>query len=319
MSKLKAYVRPLIPVVDVLYLPLAVVVGLLAKPYSRLAQHMKWSRNVLDRFGLSIIRHHYYGPIVLPANIRRNLSEDRGLAFIDLAIGEQLALLSNMNFTEELSGLADQEINGVRFDIGNRNFGPGDFDIYYSVIRYVKPRRIVEIGAGHSTVVASVAARRNGLDGTQTEITCIEPFEMPWLPQLGVTVLRAKVEEVAAALFESLSLGDILFIDSSHVIRPQGDVLYEFFSLLPRLQPGVIVHLHDIFTPFDYPAKWVIEERRLWNEQYLLEAFLAYNSNFQVMLANNFLKHAHFDALKSVCPHLTPAAEPGSFWLRRRK
>lgn len=281
MSKFKLAIVRIMPVMDILYLPVAAAVGLLAKPFALMSRHMTRSRGVIDRFGLSIIRHHYYGPVVLPTDIRRSLREDRGLDFIDFRAEQQLELLSNMDFVEEIKDIADREINGLRFNLANNNFGPGDFEIYYSMIRHIKPQRIVEIGAGHSTVIAALAAQFNRRDGIETEIISIEPFEQPWLEQLGVKVLRQKVEEVGMEIFDALTENDILFIDSSHVIRPQGDVLFEFFSLLPRLHPGVIVHLHDIFTPHDYPDEWVLTRRRLWNEQYLLEAFLAYNETWK--------------------------------------
>jgi hypothetical protein len=149
------------------------------------------------------------------------------------------------------------------------------------------------------------------------EHVCIEPYEMPWLEQLDVRVIRQRVEEVDQTEFDRLRKNDILFIDSSHIIRPQGDVLKEFLEILPRLAPGVIVHVHDIFSPHDYPMAW-LEQPRFWNEQYLLEAFLTHNAEWEVLLAANQLKHEAYDELKRVCPHLHQAREPGSFYLRRK-
>jgi hypothetical protein len=149
---------------------------------------------------------------------------------------------------------------------------------------------------------------------------CIEPYEMPWLEDIGVQVIRKRVEDVGLDLFESLQHDDVLFIDSSHMIRPQGDVLFEYLQLLPTLNPGVIVHIHDIFTPRDYPRDWIVDKMRMWNEQYLLEAFLTNNSQFEVLLALNYLKHSHPDALGAACPILAQemdSREPGSIWLRR--
>lgn len=319
MSIIRKTLRRLMPAIDFCYLPVAIAIGIFAKPYALASRHMKRSRGIFDRFGVSVIRNHYYAPVVLPTDIRRSLREDRKLDFIDFRIDRQLELISKIGVAAEISEVAEQAINGIRFDPRNVNFGVGDFEIYYSLIRHFKPGKIIEIGSGHSTVIASLAARRNETDGTRTEITAVEPFEQPWLEQLGVDVIRQKVEDLGAGPFEALAENDILFIDSSHVIRPQGDVLFNFFSLLPRLRPGVLVHVHDIFTPFDYPDNWVLEERRLWDEQYLLEAFLAYNDEFEVLLANNYLKNRHFEPLKAVCPHLTPSAQPGSFWLRKKK
>lgn len=115
-----------------------------------------------------------------------------------------------------------------------------------------------------------------------------------------------------------LDAGDILFIDSSHMIRPQGDVLFELLELLPTLRPGVMVHFHDIFTPKDYPEEWVMGIHRFWNEQYLLEAFLTNNSDWKIVLAANYLKHKHFTELQTACPNLTEEHEPGSMYLERK-
>ena len=114
---------------------------------------------------------------------------------------------------------------------------------------------------------------------------------------------------------------DILFIDSSHIIRPQGDVLFEIQHILPELNPGVLIHVHDIFTPKDYLSEWVFNDRRLWNEQYLLESFLSCNSQFEIIGALNYLKHHHWDLLASKLPVLKKEShrEPGSFWIRKLK
>jgi hypothetical protein len=142
---------------------------------------------------------------------------------------------------------------------------------------------------------------------------------MPWLETLpGVEVVRQRVEEVEATVVQTLKANDILFIDSSHGIRPQGDVLREVLELLPVLQPGVLVQIHDIFTPRDYPAGWVVDEVRLWNEQYLVEAFLSCNYRFSVIGALNFLSRRHPEQLARCFPVFREKAcncDPGSFWL----
>ena len=146
---------------------------------------------------------------------------------------------------------------------------------------------------------------------------CIEPYEKPWLEQLGVSVLRQRVEDSDKKLFSELENGDILFIDSSHVIRPQGDVLFEYLELLPTLKPGVIVHVHDIFSPRDYPRHWLVDRVLFWGEQYLLEAFLTSNKSWKILAALNYLHHDHPEKLKAVCPNLTSRHEPGSFYIQK--
>lgn len=129
--------------------------------------------------------------------------------------------------------------------------------------------------------------------------------------------MRQRIEEVGLEFFAELEENDLLFIDSSHMIRPQGDVLFEYLQLLPTLKKGVLVHIHDIFSPRDYLAEWVKDNVWFWNEQYLLEAFLTGNRGWEVVGALNYLHHDHYDALKKVCPYLTPDREPGSFYLRK--
>jgi hypothetical protein len=149
---------------------------------------------------------------------------------------------------------------------------------------------------------------------------CIEPFENQWLAQLQVELIRQRVERVDQRLFTALNKNDILFIDSSHVIRPQGDVLCEYNEILPGLRPGVLIHIHDIFTPKDYLDEWILRQVRFWNEQYLLEAFLAYNKSFEIVAALNFLAHHYRERLAAKCPVFAREAavrEPGSLWLRR--
>jgi hypothetical protein len=140
---------------------------------------------------------------------------------------------------------------------------------------------------------------------------------MPWLEQLPLTVVRKKVEDINLQFFSDLDKNDILFIDSSHIIRPQGDVLFEFLEILPSLKKGVIVHIHDIFTPKNYLKQWLEKEVRFYNEQYLLEAFLTHNSQWKIIGALNYLHHNYFENLKAIAPSVTSEREPGSFYIQR--
>jgi hypothetical protein len=163
------------------------------------------------------------------------------------------------------------------------------------------------------------AIRQNQIElpGYNCKQLCIEPYEMPWLEKAGVTVVRQRVEEVNKAVFSELEKDDMLVIDSSHMIRPQGDVLFEYLELFPSLRTGVIVHLHDIFSPRDYPKEWIVDLVRFWNEQYLLEAFLTNNRDWKIIGALNYLHHNHYQYLKATCPFLTREREPGSFYIQK--
>jgi hypothetical protein len=286
-------------------------------------QAFRRARQVYRARGVHLVRHHYYAPTVERADLRHPLDRPRPLPGLDLNIAGQRALVSAFRWGDELRAIPLAKPDDTSFGYRNDMFGPGDAEMLYNMIRHFRPARIIEIGSGQSTLMArqALAANRAEDAGYACRHTCIEPYEVPWLERIGVDVIRQRVETVDAALFATLSTGDILFIDSSHVIRPQGDVVHEILTLLPTLAPGVIVHVHDIFTPRDYPDPWVIAEQRMWDEQYLLEAFLSFNSAFEVLLAVNMLHADHPDLLAEACPVLCADAGrylPGSFWFRRR-
>jgi hypothetical protein len=312
----------LVAVLDVVLAPLTLLSAIwLERVRSVGVQRMPVARAILRAVGVFPVRDHYYEPLFQPKHLWRSLREPRALPGLDLASASQLELLRQFCWQEELRAFPRRQPRALGYWYDNESFGPGDSEILYSVIRHFRPRRIVEIGSGRSTLMAAAALRRNREDDPSwtAEHVCIEPYEMPWLESLGVRVVRERVERAAPAWFEGLGRNDVLFIDSSHVIRPQGDVVFEYLELLPRLASGVLIHLHDITTPRDVPDDWIHERVRFWNEQYLLEAFLAFNREFRVVAALNHLKHDHWEALAARCPVLAeePHREPGSFWIAR--
>ncbi len=260
------------------------------------------SSAIFRLLGVLPISDHYYEPLFIEPTTKT----PRALPGVDLNEKAQLELLEDLVFANEIPNLD--------FDFSNNMYAGGDADFLYQIVRHTKPKRVVEIGAGRSTEIFQLAnARRND----RCEHTCIEPYEAPWLEKLPVNLIREKVEDVPPKVFEELEAGDILFIDSSHIIRPGGDVLFEFLSLLPKLASGVLVHIHDIFTPFDYPDQWLWQDMRLWNEQYLLEAFLSNNKEFEIIAALSWLKHTHPNLLSEKCPMMAANKNPGAFWIRR--
>src|SRR6202012_1345258 len=182
-----------------------------------------------------------------------------------------------------------------------------------------KPRKLIEIGCGQSSIVAELALRRNQKEDPsyRPHHVCIEPFQNPWLDRLGPDVRRERIETIGLDLFKAMGDHDILFIDSTHVLRAQGDVEHEFLRILPVLPPGVLIHVHDIFSPRDYSPRFQHQERRFWTEQYLLEAFLSFNPHYEVLLALNDLHKRREPKLYDAFPVLAerPETEPGSFWI----
>jgi hypothetical protein len=269
--------------------------------------------------GVLPVRDHYYEPLIDARRLAKSLREDRPLPGIDWNVNEQLGLLRSFSFQKELQATPLAKQDDFTFHFNNGAFESGDAEFLYNLIRLKKPARLFEIGSGHSTRLAIQAIRKNTSEspGYRCKHVCVEPYEHPWLEKSGVTVVREKVERLGTDFFRELTQGDILFIDSSHIIRPQGDVLFEYLELLPSLAKGVIVHVHDIFSPRDYLDEWVKDQVLLWNEQYLLEAFLTSNRDWKIIGALNYLHHNHADALKAAAPFVTPDREPGSFYLQR--
>lgn len=274
----------------------------------------------LRRLGIFPLRNHYYEPLFDPRQLTAPLDQPRELPGVDLDVPGQLALLEQLTFDAELraSRFGNAGDDPLRFSFGNGMFEAGDAEFLYQFVRARRPGKIVEIGSGHSTRVVRAALEANRAEtGAMAEHVCIEPYANPWLEQMeGVRVVRSRVQDCAIDWSRELQAGDLLFIDSSHIIRPQGDVLQEYLEILPRLAAGVFVHVHDIYTPRDYPAALVVDKVVFWNEQYLLEALLTDSHRYEVVAALNHLKVEHFAQLQRVCPFLTPASEPGSFYLR---
>jgi predicted O-methyltransferase YrrM len=316
---MKGLLTALVRLVDVVAVPFTWLAALWLRTVRRIGvQRLPVSKRVLFGVGVFPVRDHYYEPVFHPRHLRAPLDAPRDLPGIDLDLPGQLALLDRFHYQEELLAFPMHPGGPLEFGYLNRSFGAGDAEYLYSAIRHFRPRRIIEIGSGNSTLMAASAVRRNLAEGGETcEHTCIEPYEMEWLERLGVRVVRQRVEDLGLDPFRGLEPNDLLFIDSSHVLRPQGDVLFEFLEILPILKPGVLVHVHDIYTPRDYPARRLRDEVRFWNEQYLLEALLSGGGGFQVLGALNFLWHDHPQPLMARCPILarTPEQEPGSFWM----
>jgi hypothetical protein len=273
-----------------------------------------------ERHGFHVTPVHFYQPIPntqsLPETLWNRPSE---LIGIDMNDAVQLDLLRNHfpKFRDEYDQFPAEETSEPgRFSLKNGLFDGTDALVAYCMIRHFQPRLIIEVGSGFSSLIAAEAMAKS--EGST--LICIEPFPLDFLRK-GFPGLRSliekKVEDIDTEFFSQLGSGDILFIDSSHTVRIGGDVNYLFLEVLPRLKPGVIVHVHDIFSPFDYRRDWVIDELRFWGEQYLLQAFLTFNSEFEVLMANAYLGHRYMEDLKATFPN-SPWWGGGSFWMRRR-
>lgn len=263
---------------------------------------------VQDKLGVSVTPSHFYFPIPTLKSFRgKDWRACRPCAAVDLHLEEQVDRLHRelAPFSRERS-FAESNGNGRReFHFNNGYFERVDAEVAYAFVRRRKPKRIIEVGSGNSTLVLAAALRANAAEGSPGELTSIEPHPAQFLEDgvAGLTrLLKMQVQEVPLDVFRELQAGDILFIDSSHVVAIDNDVLYEYLRILPELAPGVLVHFHDIFTPLDYPEKFVKTNLCFWGEQYLLEAFLAFNSAYRVVWSASAMQQFHPEVLREMFP-----------------
>ena len=264
---------------------------------------------ISDRWGYHIRPIHYYEPLPDFRSITaEQLKRRHDYPAIDFRWDEQLALVGKLAEYRE-------ELRRLDFDFNNDYFSGFDAAVYYSLLRHLKPRKVVEIGGGYSTRMAAKALAANG----SGSLTCIEPYpERLNGSEPGIELIAKRVEEIDLGFFSNLAANDVLFIDSSHTVKFGSDVYYEFIELLPRLAPGVWVHVHDIFFPHDYPEEWLLKRRLALNEQYFLEAFLSFNQQFHVALSNYWLCLEHLEHATSLWPQADlPDHRASSFWMKR--
>lgn len=279
-----------------------------------------WKKN-----GFFIIPNHFYQPIPDFTNLNKKFFENKSdLLGIKTNLNSQLKLLQKefikfkkefLEFKNYSSKIDDQK--DPNFYFKNIAFDGVDALVYYCMIRFLKPKKIIEVGSGWSTKIAANAVLKN----KDTKLISIEPYPQPILDKgfLGLSqLIKKKVEKVPFSKFEDLEANDILFIDSSHTVKIGGDVNYLFFEILPRLKKGVYIHVHDIFFPYDYPRDWVMKEHRFWSEQYLLQAFLVHNNSFEIFYSNSLMGDKYPKEVKKIFSS-SPFYKGGSIWLKKIK
>jgi predicted O-methyltransferase YrrM len=278
-------------------------------------------RKVVQRFGFKLVPAHFYGPVPEFDNIpSAHWSEPTEMPGVAISIDDHVTLMRDALAPSiaEFAKRLERSDTGA-FTLDNGRYGPVDAELLYGVIRYFKPRRVLEFGSGYSTMVAALAARANAIEGRPTRITTVDPYPPDFLGGVaGIDeIVRSRVMDHPVEDLEALEPNDILFFDTTHTVKEGSDVNYAILSVLPRLAPGVVVHFHDIFLPWSYPRDWVVRRRRYWAEQYLLQAFLSMNSEYEVLLAAHWVARARTHQLADLVPSFGPDVQPGAFWIRR--
>jgi hypothetical protein len=272
--------------------------------------------------GYHLVPQHFYGPLPSNAEIEKAQFDVpkyplEPLGWHPERCAEVLGVL--LPYWHEFKAFAGSADQNTGFRLNNVFYTGVDAFVLYALVRVLRPKRIVEIGSGFSTHVAHAAMQRNGVGS----ITCIEPYPTPKLRELSerVEIIASPVQDVDMGIFAALAMNDIVFIDSSHVSKLDSDVNVEIFRILPNLKHQVVVHFHDIFLPFEYPARWLKEVRWFWNEQYILYAHLlgARYGGIELIFPVYFAAHQCHYRLQQLAEELPGFSTTGvGFWFRIR-
>ncbi|NND61914.1 MAG: class I SAM-dependent methyltransferase [Flavobacteriaceae bacterium] len=268
---------------------------------------------------------HYYSPIVSIQDIKPREDEiwkentSDGLIDINLDTQGQVTFVGEIlsQYYHEMP-FSDKKNGELRFAFNNGMYEQTDGTVLYSMIRHLKPKRIIEIGSGHSS--ALMLDVNELFFNHKIHLTFIEPYPERLYKNIRetdkkvATILEKQVQEVQTSLFTELEAGDILFVDSSHVAKCGSDVNYIFFEILPLLNKGVYIHFHDIFYPFEYPKHWVYEGRN-WNENYMLRTFLMNNHDYRIKVFSHYLHKHHKEAFMKM--PITQENYGGNIWLEK--
>jgi hypothetical protein len=319
--------RQRLPTSVVRLLRRAPVLGTLLQQRDDARAEVQALRTALERHegcqGLWVPPGHFYSPLPDLADVqaRRDaiFSRDCEVPGVELNAAGQLAVLKELSPLVAEHPFPVEKGGATRYYFGNDFFSYGDALALYGLLRWLKPRRYLEVGSGFSSAIALDVNERHF--GGAMEILLVEPYPERLLELVRpgdldrVELMREPLHRIPNARFAALEPGDVLFVDSTHVSKVGSDVNRIFFEILPRLPAGVYVHVHDVFFPFEYPESWILKGIA-WNEAYLLRAFLQYNRAFEIVLFNDYLAQRQRDELLRLVPPFLKNPG-GSLWLRK--
>ncbi|WNH11631.1 class I SAM-dependent methyltransferase [Thalassobellus suaedae] len=268
---------------------------------------------------------HFYSPVVSIEDIKERADsiwqavETPLINGIDLRTEAQKQLVKKFEAYYKELPFKPEKSAGLRYQFENGSYSYTDAIILYSFIRHFKPKRVIEIGSGYSSMV--MLDTNELFFSNEIDLTFIEPYPNRLYALLKEgdlltnKILTKKIQDVPLSVFDVLESGDILFIDSTHVSKTGSDVNFIMFHILPRLKAGVLIHFHDIFYPFEYPKEWVFQGRN-WNEAYIIKAFLMYNAQFEIKLFSEYLHKFHGAIFESM--PLCYSNLGGNLWLEKK-
>jgi len=267
---------------------------------------------------------HFYSPIPSKGDVEEHLERLKRIGWPSEMPAVRMDDQAQIDFLERLKPFYTQipfkpgPVEGLLYHFDNPHFSYGDGAILFCILNLFKPRRVIEIGSGFSTC-AILDTNRTSLH-SEARITSIEPHAKLLRTLIekshdSLTIIEQKLQDVSLEVFDQLSAGDILFIDSTHISKAGSDVNYAIFEVLPRIKRGVIVQIHDIYLGFEYPGVW-LREGRAWNEAYMLRAFLQYNERCRILLFLSHMQTAHEEWFRQNMPE-TLLKKGGSFWMEK--
>ena len=267
---------------------------------------------------------HFYSPIISVEDIKSRETEiwpeplEDKVNGIDLQTNSQLELITQLSKYYPEIPFKDSQSDKLRYWFKNPFYAFTDGIVLHTMIRHLKPERIIEVGSGFSS--ALMLDTNDLFFDNSIHLTFIEPYPMrlnsliSQKDKANSTIVENVIQKVSLDVFKELQAGDILFIDSTHVSKTGSDVNYILFDILPVLNTGVLIHFHDVFFPFEYPKNWVFKGRN-WNEDYFLKAFLMYNINFEIRLFSHYIHALHSDAFKEM--PLCYKNTGGNLWIEK--
>jgi hypothetical protein len=269
---------------------------------------------------------HFYSPVINIEDLAERKSKiwtEKSLAGINMNENVQLEFLNEIEKWFSLCPFPKKENEAFRYYLDNEWYPYADAYILFAMLNIFKPGQLMEVGSGFSSA-ATLDTNDRFLDG-KLRMTFIDPNPQDRLDKLVKNSDRSKikiipdiVQNVPVEAFKTLQSNDILLIDSSHVVKTGSDVSYIINEILPALSKGVIIHFHDIFYPFEYPEKWIFEQKLNWNEAYMLQAFLQFNDSFEIIFFSNYMSLKYMDRMNETMPGFLDNW-PGSIWLRKIK
>jgi len=271
-----------------------------------------------DTYGVTLTRADFYSEIPTITEIERSF-EKESLLKLDAVFPDNVVMLAELARLTEMSVEFDPptESNGLgQFSWKGGPFSFSDAMAYYAMIRTRKPKTIIEVGSGWSTLVAQQAVARNGF-GT---IMCIEPYPNAFLADIpGITLVQKRIQDVPTDFFtQNLADGDFLFIDSTHTVKHDSDCLHLYLRILPAIAADIMVHVHDIHLPNALPVERMRDQQIFWNEQYLLYAYMLKNTQVRTVYGSKYHYLKNRAALDGLMHGRYPAGG-GSFWFEHKK